>query len=100
MPFTRPEIQALHSLTPDGRVLILTRVVRLFAYGCLSVVCALLLAEQGLIDQEIGFVPAVTPVGEAALSLWIATVADRLGCRHKPIVGAGLMVLAGLVFRS
>ena len=100
MPFTRPEIQALHSLTPDGRVLILTRVVRLFAYGFLSVVCALLLAEQGLIDQQIGFVLTLTLIGDVGLSLWIATVADRRGCRHMPIVGAGLMVLAGLVFRS
>ena len=36
------------SLTTDGRLLFTTRLVRLFAYGFLSVVLALYLAQVGL----------------------------------------------------
>lgn len=98
MRLTLHEFQALRTLPPDGRLLILTRVVRLFAYGCLSVVFALYLAALGLTDQQIGFVLTLTLIGDAVLSLWIATVADRLGRRRMLMLGAGLMVCAGLVF--
>lgn len=98
MIFTIPELQALRILTPDGRLLMLARVVRLFAYGCLSVVFALYLAELGLTDRQIGLVLTLTLVGDAMLSLWIATVADRLGRRRMLMLGSMLMVGAGLVF--
>lgn len=93
-----PEIQALTQLTTDGRLLFSTRIVRLFAYGFLSVVLALYLAEIGLSDQQIGWLLTWTLVGDTAISLWIASVADRIGRRRMLILGAGLMILAGLVF--
>jgi DNA-binding beta-propeller fold protein YncE len=43
-----PEVQALGTLTRDGHLLILARVVRLFAFGFLSVMFALYLAALGL----------------------------------------------------
>jgi MFS family permease len=98
MWLTVPELQAVRTLTADGRLLMLTRVVRLLAYGCLSVVFALYLAALGLTDQQIGLVLTLTLVGDAVLSLWIATVADRLGRRRMLMLGAGLMVFAGLTF--
>jgi MFS family permease len=39
----------------------------------------------------------LTLVGDAGISLWIATRADRLGPRRMRLVGAGLMVCGGLV---
>lgn len=93
-----PEVQALRALTVDGRLLFSTRIVRLFAYGFLSVVLALYLAQLGLSEQDIGLVLTLTLVGDAVISLWITSVADRLGRRRMLIVGAGLMILAGLVF--
>src|SRR5919109_4583909 len=93
-----PELQAVRTLTADGRLLMLTRVVRLFAFGFLSVVFALYLAALGLTDGQIGLVLTLTLVGDAALSLWIATVADRLGRRRMLLLGAGLMVFGGLAF--
>jgi MFS family permease len=93
-----PEFQALRSLTADGRLLFSTRIVRLFAYGFLSVVLVLYLAQIGLSDQEIGWLLTWTLVGDALISLGIASVADRVGRRQMLLVGAGLMVLAGGVF--
>jgi MFS family permease len=89
------EFQALRTLTADGRLLFATRTVRLFAYGFLSVVLALYLAEIGLSEEQIGGLLTATLLGDVAVSLWIALAADSLGRRRMLLVGAGLMVFAG-----
>jgi len=93
-----PELQALGTLSADGRLLFGTRIVRLFAYGFLSVVLALYLAALGLSDQQVGLLLTLTLVGDAVVSLWIASVADRVGRKRMLLVGAGLMIFAGLAF--
>ena len=93
-----PEFQALQTLTPDGRLLFATRMVRLFAYGFLAVILGLYLVHIGLTDTQVGLVLSLTLVGDAAISLPITITADRMGRRRMLIVGAGLMILAGLVF--
>jgi MFS family permease len=95
-----PEAAALRQLSPDGRRLFLTRVLRLFAYGLLAVVLALYLAAAGLSEGQLGLVLTLTLAGDAMMSLWITTRADRLGRRRMLLVGAALMVLAGLAFAS
>jgi MFS family permease len=93
-----PEFRALAALNPDGRLLFATRLVRLFAYGFLSVVLALYLIEVGLSEQQIGWLLTWTLIGDAIISLWIASVADRVGRRRMLLLSAGLMVLSGVIF--
>lgn len=93
-----PEVQALQALSRDGRLLFASRTVRLFAYGLISVILALYLAQVGLDDGEIGLLLSLTLAGDTAISLWITTRADRMGRRRMLMLGAGLMILAGLVF--
>jgi len=85
---------------PDVRVLFATRVLRLLAYGFLSVVLALHLEALGLTDAQIGLLFTLTLIGDTAVSLGITTSADRLGRRRMLLLGAALMVLAGAVFAS
>jgi MFS family permease len=80
------------------RLLFVTRVVRLFAYGFLSVILVLYLAEAGLSQPEIGLLLTMTLLGDTGISLWITTRADRLGRKRMLLAGAALMVLGGLVF--
>jgi len=75
-----------------------TRIVRLFAYGFLSVVLVLYLAEAGLGEVQIGLLLSLTLIGDTAISLWITTHADRIGRRRMLAVGAALMVFAGVLF--
>ncbi|HLA43246.1 MAG TPA: MFS transporter, partial [Aggregatilineales bacterium] len=82
----------------DGRLLFATRIVRLFAYGLLSVILGLYLIEVGLSEREAGAVLSFTLLGDAVISLWLTTQADRHGRRRMLLVGAGLMLLAGIVF--
>ena len=85
-------------LKSDIPLLFTTRIIRLFAYGFLSVALALYLAQVGLSDPEIGLLLTLTLVGDVPVTLWITTSADRIGRRRMLLLGAGLMVLAGLVF--
>lgn len=82
----------------DVRILFATRITRLFAYGFLSVVLALYLIEAGLSARQIGLLLALTLAGDAAISLWLTTRADRIGRRRMLTVGAILMLLAGVAF--
>ena len=98
-PSTAPGgLQIWRDLAHDGRLLFGTRITRLFAYGFLSVVLVLYLAQVGLQETEIGLLLTLTLIGDTFISLWITTSADRIGRRTMLIIGAGLMLFAGLLF--
>jgi MFS family permease len=85
-------------LPADGYLLFGTRVIRMFAYGFLSVVLVLYLAQLGLSEGLIGLLLSLTLVGDAAISLWMTTTADRIGRRRILMAGASLMLFAGVLF--
>ncbi len=85
---------------PDVRRLFLTRTVRLFAYGALSVILVVYLTSLGLGAAQVGTLLTLTLAGDTAVSLWLTTRADRLGRRRMLIVGAILMAAAGLAFAA
>ncbi len=80
------------------RLLFVTRFVRMFAYGFLSVLLVLYLAQLGLPETKIGLLLTLTLVGDIGVSLALTTTADRFGRRRTLVVGAGLMLLAGVAF--
>ena len=80
------------------RLLFSTRMIRSFAYGFLAVALALYLAQIGLSGGQIGLLFTLTLAGDAVISLWLTTAADRWGRRRMLRVGAALMLLAGIVF--
>jgi MFS family permease len=90
--------QMLRTLTPDGSFLFITRIARMFGYGFLSVVLVLYLEQVGLTQVQIGLLLTLTLIGDTIISLWITTNADRIGRRRMLIVGAILMVFAGVLF--
>jgi MFS family permease len=89
---------SLLPLTKDGKLLFLTRSVRLFSYGMLSVVLVLYLTGIGLTDRQTGLLLALTLAGDTAVSMFLTTRADRWGRKRMLIVGALLMAAAGLAF--
>ncbi len=83
---------------PDIALLFATRILRMFGYGFLAVVLVLYLAAIGLSGGEVGLLLGLTLLGDALVSLWLTTHADRIGRRRVLIVGAILMLLAGFAF--
>jgi len=82
----------------DIPLLFTTRIIRLFCYGFLSVVLALYLIQAGLKDKQIGLLFTLTLAGDAVITLWLTTNADRFGRRRTLLAGALLMIGAGVVF--
>ncbi len=82
----------------DIPLLFTTRIIRLFCYGFLSVIFALYLAEAGLTETQIGLLFTLTLIGDAVISLWLTTSADRWGRKKTLLVGALLMAGAGIGF--
>src|SRR5262245_52500985 len=96
LPFSK--LQVLSALTVDGRLLFSTRVVRLFAYGFLSIVLVLYLAQIGLSEAQIGLLLSLMLAGDTLISFCITMYADRIGRRRMLIRGAALMLFAGVLF--
>ncbi len=82
----------------DVSLLFTTRIIRLFCYGFLSVVLALYLSETGLTEKTIGLLFTLTLAGDAGISLWLTTSADRFGRKRTLLIGGLLMLGAGIVF--
>ncbi len=82
----------------EVRLLFLTRIVRMVAYGFLSVVLVLYLAGLGFSEGRIGLLLSLTLAGDALVSLGITLHADRVGRRRMLLAGAALMVGAGVPF--
>jgi MFS family permease len=93
-----PRFKTMRSLTSDGRILFTTRILRMFAYGLLSVVLVLYLSQTRQSEAKIGALLSMTLFGDTFISLWITTHADRTGRRKMLLLGAGLMLFAGVIF--
>ena len=82
----------------DVIFLFATRIIRLFCYGFLSVIIVLYLTETGLTEKQVGLLFSVTLVGDAGISLWLTTHADGFGRKRTLLIGALLMLGAGIAF--
>jgi len=91
-------VASLRGLDRDGRLLFAMRTLRMFGYGFLAVVLVLYLVAAGLDPLAVGIVLTLTLIGDTLISLWLTTNADRLGRRRVLVVGAVLMIGAGIVF--
>jgi len=91
---------ALRHLTGDAWLLFASRIIRLFAYGSLSVVLVFYLVGVGLTPPQIGLLLTLPLAGDTVVSLVLTTRADRLGRRRMLIAGAALMAAAGVAFAA
>jgi MFS family permease len=93
-------MKTIRGLSNDGCLLFSVRILRLFAYGFLSVILALYLKQIGLSNVSIGLLLTLTLVGDTVISSWITTNADRIGRQRMLIAGAALMILAAVIIAT
>src|SRR5438045_8693589 len=85
-------------VTPDGRRLLVARVLRTFAYGYLAVVLGVYLDRLGLDPTRIGVVLTAAIAGSAVMTVGWSLFADRYGRRRTISTMAVLMVVGGIAF--
>ena len=88
----------LEWLSADGKKLLVTRLLRTFAYGYLATVVGLYLDKLGFTPTQIGLVLTAAIAGSAVMTVFWAIVADRFGRRRTVATMALLMAVGGLVF--
>ena len=84
--------------TPDARVLVISRGVRAFTDGFVSILLPLYLTRLGFNGLRIGGITTATLVGSSALTLVVGLIAYRFKRRHLLFSAALLMVATGLGF--
>jgi MFS family permease len=85
-------------LSVDGKKLLVTRVLRTFAYGYLATALGLYLDRLGLTPTEIGIVFTAAIAGSALMTVFWSIMADRFGRRRTVATMGLLMAVGGLVF--
>ena len=86
------------SASADSRRLLLTRALRGFADGAVSVLLPGYLSVLGFSSFQIAALIFATLTGSAALTLWIGFVANRIGRRHVLLAACALMFATGVGF--
>jgi MFS family permease len=79
-------------------LIILTRCLRMFAYGTNALIIALFFNTLNFSDSHIGLFMTLTLLGDVALSFFLTLIADKIGRRMVLFGGAALMALSGAVF--
>jgi MFS family permease len=88
----------LNWLSADGKLILLARAVRTFAYGFLSIVLAIYLKLSGFNDALIGIILTSTLINSVIFTLLATIYADKIGRKKILIVYAGLMSISGIIF--
>jgi hypothetical protein len=89
----------LFDLNRDGQILFVTRALRMFSYGALSIVLFEYFKEIGLTEYEIGVLLTLILFGDLVITLFLSTRADHVfGRKNTLMVGALLKLLAGVGF--
>jgi MFS family permease len=86
------------SATADGKRLLITRALRGFADGNVSIILPSYLTTIGFSPFRVAAIIFGTLLGSAALTLWIGLATDRLGRRRILIAASILMIATGLGF--
>ena len=93
----RLSVLRLPDLDRNGRLVLLARALRSYAFGLNSVALGLYLSGIGLPAAQIGLVLSAALAGTLALTLVIALYGDRIGRRRLLMAGSALMAAAALV---
>ena len=84
-------------LDRNGRIVVIARALRSYAFGLNSVALGLYLSESGLPATQIGLILSAALAGTLALTVVIAAWGDRIGRRRLLMAGSLLMTTAALI---
>jgi len=91
-------IEVLIGSHKDVYLLMLTKALRLFAFGFLAVMLVLYLSEISFSMETIGTMFSLTLIGDAGISLLITSNADFYGRRKMLLIGGFLAVITSFIF--
>ncbi len=84
--------------TGDVAILYITKILRMFSFGAISVVFFGALQQKGIMEMQIGILQSLIAAGDIIISLFLTTRADKIGRKKTLILSAILKIFAGLVY--
>jgi MFS family permease len=93
-------LEALLSIPYDGQMLMLCKGLRMFGFGFLAVILVIYLEQIGFSTSETGLLFTLTLLGDAVISIFLTTHADKYGRKFCLFVGSFLSIFTSLVFIS
>jgi MFS family permease len=85
-------------ISKDGKLLLIARILRTFAYGFLSIIISVYLKLVGFDGFLIGLILTCTLINSVIFTLVASFYADRIGRRKVLIIYAILMAISGVIF--
>jgi MFS family permease len=85
------------TIDTNGRILLIAKAIRNFAFGLGSVAFGLHLASLGLEGPSVGLVLTAALGGQLAFAVGVLSFAHRIGRRRVLVFGSGLMSAATLI---
>ena len=82
----------------DIVILFITKILRMFSFGALSIIFFDALATKGINEKEIGVLQSLIAFGDIIISLYLTTRADKLGRKKTLIYGALLKIFTGVTY--
>jgi MFS family permease len=87
-------------LSREGRLILAGRALRSFSFGWLSVILALYLDRRGFSPSMIGAVFTATMVEDALLTMFLSTIAARVGPARIMTATAPLIAVGGVLLAT
>ena len=85
-------------ISKDGKLLLVARILRTFAYGFLSIILSIYLKLIGFDGFLIGLILTCTLINSVIFTLVASFYADRIGRKKMLIIYAILMATSGMIF--
>ncbi|MGC2570861.1 MAG: MFS transporter [Candidatus Nitrosopolaris sp.] len=85
-------------ISKDGKLLLVARILRTFAYGFLSIILSIYLKLIGFDGFLIGLILTCTLINSVIFTVVTSFYADRIGRKKMLIIYAILMATSGIIF--
>jgi MFS family permease len=85
-------------ISRDGKLLLIARILRTFAYGFLSIILSIYLKLIGFDGFLIGIILTSTLINSVIFTLVASFYADRIGRKKMLVIYAILMAISGVIF--
>ncbi len=93
-----PLLYSFRWISKDGKLLLIARILRTFAYGFLSIILSIYLKLIGFDGFLIGLILTSTLINSVIFTLVASFYADRIGRKKMLVIYAILMAISGIVF--
>lgn len=90
----------LQKLSRKISVIYLTRAVRTFAFGAISVILTLYLVHKGFSHFEIGALISATLIEDAIMTVFVSILASKFGMRPVLLISSLLFVMSGVLLAT